>query len=309
MPLRPLRSAAAGETRTGGRRWLAQWTALAASAVVLSACGGTSAAGSGPGSQAPPASTSPPASSTAVAAMPVHRGRHHRRYPHSRQAVPILMFHDVATAPASAPYPELYTPPPVFRAELMALRRHGYHPITLARLFSARHGRSSLPAHPIVLSFDDGFRGVATAALPAMRRYHWPGVLFLLIRHLDQPGRWAMTSSQVRRMIQAGWELDAHGYTEVDLPALSSQQVWHVVHGAREVLRRRFHVPVSFYCYPVGAYDRAVERLVRRAGYAGAVTTRDGYAGAGNPFTLARIRVDGGEPPAELISSLRAAKP
>ena len=118
-----------------------------------------------------------------------------------------------------------------------------------------------------------------------------------------------MTSSQVRRLLRAGWELDAHGYTEVDLTALSARKVWHVVHGSRQALRRGFHVPVSFYCYPVGLYDRSVERLVRRAGYLGAVTTRDGYAGAGNPFALPRIRVDGGEPPAELISSLRSAKP
>jgi peptidoglycan/xylan/chitin deacetylase (PgdA/CDA1 family) len=290
-------------------RWLAPWTALVVSALALAACGGIDAATSTSGSSAPTVTTTaPPASSSAVAAMPVHRGRHHRRYPHARQAVPILMFHDVASPPASAPYPELYTPPRVFRAQLVALRRHGYHPITLRRLLSARHGRSALPAHPIILSFDDGFRGVATAALPALRRYHWPGVLFLLVRHLDQPGRWAMTSSQVRRLLHAGWELDAHGYTEVDLPALAARRVWHVVHGSREVLRRRFHVPVSFYCYPVGAYDRAVERLVRRAGYLGAVTTREGYAVAGgNPFTLPRIRVDGSEPPAELLSSLRAA--
>jgi peptidoglycan/xylan/chitin deacetylase (PgdA/CDA1 family) len=291
-------------------RWLAPWTVLVVSALVLSACGGTGSATSTAGSSEPPATTAPPPSSTAVAAMPVHRGRHHRRYPHARQAVPILMFHDVASPPASAPYPELYTPPRVFRAQLQALRRHGYHPITLRRLFSARRGRSALPAHPIILSFDDGFSGVATAALPALRRYNWPGVLFLLVDHLDQPGRWALTSSEVRRLLQSGWELDAHGYTEVDLPSLAASQAWHVIHGSREALRRGFHVPVSFYCYPVGAYDAAVERLVRRAGYLGAVTTHDGYAVAGgDPLALPRNRVDGSESPAELISSLNAARP
>src|SRR5436305_3667247 len=79
----------------------------------------------------------------------------------ARRAVPILMYHDVARPPRGAPYPLLYEPPARFRAQLLALRRHGYHAVTLDRLWLARHGRASLPRRPVVLSFDDGFRGVS----------------------------------------------------------------------------------------------------------------------------------------------------
>src|SRR5437763_1778998 len=120
---------------------------------------------------------------------PVRAARPHRVTGGGR-AVPILMYHDVARPPRGAPYPLLYEPPARFRAQLLALRRHGYHAVTLDRLWLARHGRASLPRRPVVLSFDDGFRGVSSAAMPALRAYHWPGVLFLLIRHLDQPGTW-----------------------------------------------------------------------------------------------------------------------
>jgi peptidoglycan/xylan/chitin deacetylase (PgdA/CDA1 family) len=160
-----------------------------------------------------------------------------------------------------------------------------------------------------VLSFDDGFRGVSSAAMPALRAYHWPGVLFLLIRHLDQPGTWDLSTTQVRRLLAAGWELDAHGITEVDLPALPARAARRAVRRSRSLLRRRFGVPVSFFCYPVGAYDTRVERAVRRAGYLGAVTTRPGYAMPGDdPFALPRIRVDGSESARELLASLRAAR-
>src|SRR3954466_2473570 len=52
--------------------------------------------------------------------------------PHS--AVPILMSHVISAPKAGAPYPELYTPEPVFAAQMKALRRHGYPAVTLAQL-------------------------------------------------------------------------------------------------------------------------------------------------------------------------------
>jgi peptidoglycan/xylan/chitin deacetylase (PgdA/CDA1 family) len=217
------------------------------------------------------------------------------------------MYHDVGRAPAGEPYPELFTSPSIFRAQLRALAAHGYRAVTLERVFRAWHHRASLPRRPIVLSFDDGFRGIWSAALPALRARRWPGVLFLLLHHLDQPGRWDLATRQVRQLLAAGWELDAHGLREVDLTAISSRAVWNVVHGSRVALRRRFGVPVSFYCYPVGAHDRSVIRLVRRAGYRGAVTTVEGYAQPrDDQFALPRIRVDGNESPAALLASLRS---
>jgi peptidoglycan/xylan/chitin deacetylase (PgdA/CDA1 family) len=62
-----------------------------------------------------------------------------------------------------------------------------------------------------VLSFDDGYRSQYTDALPVLKRRRWPGVLNLTTGTLSGYPR--LHRVHVRRMIAAGWQLDAHTVT------------------------------------------------------------------------------------------------
>lgn len=238
--------------------------------------------------------------------VPVPIPRRPFRGPALRTPVPVLMYHVIGTPPPGAPYPELFVSRPLFAAQMAALARAGYHAVTLDRVWRAWHGRAPLPPRPIVLSFDDGYRGDYGAAMPILHRRGWPGVLNLLVANLHRHG-WGLKSWQVRRLIGNGWEVDSHTLTHPDLATVSPGQLWREVHGSRVALRRLFHVPVRFFCYPAGAYDAAVIAAVRRAGYLGATTEIAGLARRSQAYTLARVRVDGGEPPAELVQAIAGA--
>jgi peptidoglycan/xylan/chitin deacetylase (PgdA/CDA1 family) len=217
--------------------------------------------------------------------------------------VPVLMYHVIGTPPPAAPYPDLFVSRPLFAAQVAGLARAGYHAVTLDRVWKAWHGRAPLPPRPVVLSFDDGYRGDFGAAMPILHRRGWPGVLNLLVANLHRHG-WGLKTWKVRRMIGNGWEVDSHTLTHPDLTTLPGTQLWREVHGSRVALRRLFHVPARFFCYPAGAYDDAVIGAVRRAGYLGATTEIPGLARRSRPYTLARVRVDAGESPAELLHTI-----
>ena len=223
--------------------------------------------------------------------------------PSLRTPVPVLMYHVIGHPPPNAPYPELFVSRRLFAAQVAGLARAGYHAVTLDRVWRAWHGRAPLPRRPVVLTFDDGYRGDFGAAMPILHRRGWPGVLNLLVANLHRHG-WGLKTWMVRRMIANGWEVDSHTLTHPDLTTLSPAQLWHEVHGSRAALRRLFHVPVRFFCYPSGAFDAAVIAAVRRAGYLGATTEIAGLARRSRPYTLARVRVAGREPPAELIHTI-----
>src|SRR6266576_3433408 len=155
--------------------------------------------------------------------------------PHNR-AVPILMYHVVGTAPPDAPYPGLYVRRADFAGQLAWLRAHGYH---------------------------EDFTNVR----PLLARRHWPAVLNLAVRNLLD-GK--LTTPQIKLMIRQGWEIDAHTINHVDLTTLSSSDLRHEVAGSRTWIRRRFHVPAGFFCYPSGRYDARVVAAVRAAGFFGA---------------------------------------
>jgi peptidoglycan/xylan/chitin deacetylase (PgdA/CDA1 family) len=205
--------------------------------------------------------------------------------------VPILMYHVIADPPAGAPYPELYVGASDFAAQMRWLDRHGYRAVTQRDVWNHWHRGGALPRKPIVISFDDGYRSVFTAALPALQRRSWPGVLNLTVKNLRVSG--GLSEYKVRTLIAEGWELASHTLTHPDLTGLDDRTLSREVSRSRAVLRSRFHVPVDFFCYPAGRYDARVLRAVRRAGYLGATTTVEGLARRDEPYGLRRIRVSG----------------
>ena len=51
--------------------------------------------------------------------------------------------------------------------------------MSLADLIEAIEGRRSLPDRPVLITFDDGYRGVLTHALPVLERYRLPAAVFI----------------------------------------------------------------------------------------------------------------------------------
>jgi peptidoglycan/xylan/chitin deacetylase (PgdA/CDA1 family) len=220
------------------------------------------------------------------------------------EPVPILMYHVIAAPIAGAPYPGLYVQPAEFTAQMAWLAGHGYHGVTLQQVFDHWRGARPLPAHPIVISFDDGYYSQYKTALPVLRAHHWPGVLNLELRNTEPV--WGTRPGEVRAMIGAGWEIDSHTLTHPDLTTLDPARLREEVAGSRAELRRRFHVPANFFCYPSGRYDDAVVAAAKAAGYLGATTTNFGLARPQDLYTLARVRVNGGEGARGLAASLES---
>jgi peptidoglycan/xylan/chitin deacetylase (PgdA/CDA1 family) len=233
--------------------------------------------------------------------------------------VPILLYHVIATPGPSTPNHGLWVDPSEFSAELDWLAGKGYTAVTLQQWWDAWHGGAALPAHPIVISLDDGFDGWYWYAAPALEAHDWPAVMNLALTHLgtgataprnphDTGAVWKLQPWMIERLLAAGWELDSHTLTHAHLTQISPPALAAEVGQSRATLRQRFHVPVDFFCYPYGEYDAAVIAEVAASGYLGASTTRTGIASsAGDPYQLPRITVFRGEGVAGLSRALAAA--
>src|SRR5205085_11003752 len=155
---------------------------------------------------------------------------------------------------------------------------------------------------PSVSSFDNGCRSQYTKALPVLRRLGWPAVENLQLAGLP-PSQGGLGVGQVRGLVRAGWELDTQGFSHADLVTLPAARLRHEVLGARLALRRRYHVPARWFCYPSGHYDDVVIAAVKSAGYSGATTVIPGWASsARDRYRLPRLRVLGGTTPSSLLA-------
>src|SRR3954464_13407154 len=153
-------------------------------ALALAGCGG-----SAPKPASTPART--PAPRTDAAAMA------------ARADVPVLCWHQIraATASDSASDRTYIVSPQALAAQLDALDRAGYHPVTGPALVAHVALGKPLPRKPVLLTFDGGSAGQYTRALPLLRRHHFVATFFVMTVVLDKPG-W-LTSGQVRRLDRA----------------------------------------------------------------------------------------------------------
>jgi len=219
------------------------------------------------------------------------------------------MYHVIAQPPAGAPFPGLYVPPDQFAEQMQALKRAGWHAVTLDQMRAYwTRGTPLGPGKPIVLSFDNGYNSQYTRALPVLRSLGWAGVENIQLSGLP-PSQGGLGEGQVRGLLAAGWELDTQGISHADLITLDAQGLHEQVAVARTTLQRRYHVPVNWFCYPSGHYDATVVAAVREAGFEGSTTVVPGWAHPGDdPYRLHRLRVLGGTSATELLAQITGAR-
>lgn len=216
-------------------------------------------------------------------------------------AVPILVYHHLGDPPAGERNPSLWVAPTRFAAQLDALKRAGFHAVSLKTVWDAWHGRGAkLPSKPIVLTFDDGYTAQDAVARPALTRRGWAGVLNLQLNRLGLRG--GLSHAAVRRMVAAGWEVDSHTVTHPDLTKVSPARLRAEVAGSRATLRRELGIDTRFFCYPFGRANARVRAAVRDAGFFAATTiVRERATPADDPLELPRIVAGRTETPAELV--------
>jgi hypothetical protein len=101
--------------------------------------------------------------------------------------VPILMYHYISAppSPTDALRVGLSVPPEKFDAEMKLLADNGYHTVTLLDVYTYLQTGKPLPAHPIILTFDDGYVDNYQFAFPILKKYGMLGTFFILSGPID----------------------------------------------------------------------------------------------------------------------------
>jgi peptidoglycan/xylan/chitin deacetylase (PgdA/CDA1 family) len=259
----------------------------------------------------------PTASSARLRAGNAHHRAEHaantatssRTGPPGSESVPILMYHVIAPPPSGAPFPGLYVAPAEFAEQMQALKRTGWHAVTLDQVQAYwRRGVPLGPGKPIVISFDNGYQSQYTQALPILRSLGWVGDENIQLTGLP-PSQGGLGPDEVRGLLAAGWELDTQGFSHADLITLDAEQLHYQVAVSRQVLRARYHIAVNWFCYPSGHYDPTVVAAIKAAGYSGSTTVVPGWAHPGDDrYRLHRLRVLGGTSGQELLGLVSATR-
>ncbi len=209
-----------------------------------------------------------------------------------------------------------------FAQQLTWLQQHGYHSISETDLFDSLYYGKVLPAHPMMLTFDDGYEDMLTDALPVLLAHQDRGVFYIITGMI---GGHYMIWDQIHALARDGMQIASHTIHHVNIgqpPAWTSTQAELLI--SKHTLETQLDQPVQFFCYPVGEpfhHDTVLQQQIVLAdlfddGYVGA--TLDPFSlfsavqNGQTPYQLPRIRVSGGESLAAFIgilnTTLRDAK-
>ncbi len=189
--------------------------------------------------------------------------------------------------------------PEDFARQLDVLARRGYRGVALRALFDDRAERGVRRA---VLTFDDGYAGVLSRALPLLRSHGFGATVFVVSGRLggvndwdgETPGDALLAVDEVRALAAAGIEIGSHGATHRALPGLPDADLRAEVEGSKAALEAVTGAPVVSFCYPYGAFDERSVEAVRAAGYRAATVIRGGIVpDLSDPFRLKRVAVRG----------------
>ena len=129
------------------------------------------------------------------------------------------MYHYISDPPSDADdyRLNLSVSPDVFAAHLAYLQSEGYTSIDLYHLLDSLTWGRSLPAKPVVITIDDGYRDAYENAFPLLKEFGFSATFFILTDPIDQNLENYLTWEQVEEMSAAGMVFEPHSKTHPDL--------------------------------------------------------------------------------------------
>jgi peptidoglycan/xylan/chitin deacetylase (PgdA/CDA1 family) len=151
-----------------------------------------------------------------------------------------------------------------------------------------------LPAKPVILTFDDGYREHYDFVFPRLRDYGMTGTFFIITDPVESGNPRYVTWGQLQEMAAAGMSIEPHTKTHLDLRNRDYDfLVWEVL-GSLQTLQGQLNVPAAMFAYPAGRYDDFTLQILDTMPIQRAVTTQHGVTHTtDNGLELTRLRVNG----------------
>ena len=221
--------------------------------------------------------------------------------PATKLKMPILMYHHIDTLEGIVKGDKvgasLRVSPAVFEKQLQYIAKKSYTTINSFDLQKYLSGQVNLPAKPILLTFDDGYKNNFTKAFPLLQKYGMKAD-FAIISSVVSIKNEYMTWQDLRELVQSGMSISSHTHSHCttairqknyfldspinskELPCsrfatqerLTTGQIKYEFETSKRNLERELKIEVSHLIYPFGFYNQQSIAIAKSAGYQFATT-------------------------------------
>jgi peptidoglycan/xylan/chitin deacetylase (PgdA/CDA1 family) len=231
------------------------------------------------------------------------RGKHYLQ-----KAVPILMYHSVASDPRESGSPAYYgltTTKEVFQRQMKYLHALHYKTLGIEEAYERMAGADTTCAEKaVVITFDDGFEDFMTAAFPILNRYGFTATVYLPTDYIHAErrafsGRSCLRWNEVKALHAGGITFGSHTVSHPQLKQLGGKTIRYEMQQSKETIEGILGSRVTTFSYPYAfpegneSFKAFLQDTLAECGYLNGVTTRIGMADRCNcRYLLPRLPVN-----------------
>ena len=150
----------------------------------------------------------------------------------NRRPIPILVYHQIATAPPKgSPFRSLYVAADAFARQMAWLKLLGYTGLSMSALQPYLRGEQT--GKVVGITFDDGYQNTLTHALPELLKHGFSSTCYAVSGLLGQTNVWdevlgiaqtpLMNEEELRQWVMAGQEVGSHTHRHIDLTVVDDE--------------------------------------------------------------------------------------
>lgn len=202
------------------------------------------------------------------------------------RVIPVVVYHGIRKTKdsESKALKEFNVSPEIFEQQLVYITTAGYTPMTIHQLVESEK-MGTVPAKPVLLTFDDGWKNQYTNALPLLVKYNVPATFYIFTDAVGAKNFFSW--NDVFAIDKAGMEIACHSVTHPMLTKLDPIKAFQEMEQCRMILEKRLGKPITDFAYPYGDYNHDIMTLTKNAGYdTGRTSNKSKYNSLSDLFTI-----------------------
>lgn len=170
----------------------------------------------------------------------------------------VVYYHDIGKR-----YTDMGTDFGLFKKHISIIKKSGYEIVPSINQKEKQ----------IMICFDDGWAGIYDYKDFLIANNIVP-TIFIAVELIGKDGY--LSISQIKEMINLGFQFESHTWTHKDLTTFSNEGLEHEIKDSKNKLENLFDIYISSICYPLGRFSYKIKVMCTSAGYKKQFTSIEG---------------------------------
>ncbi len=212
------------------------------------------------------------------------------RYESQQRTVAILAYHKIGEPCPGGRKSWFYVPQRTFVDHLHLIRESGWAVMGLPEFLRGLTDAETFPERAALLTFDDGYRSVREVAIPVLRRFGYPAVMFVPTDYIGGDNTFdegieaqepICDWNDLQELAQAGVAIQSHGASHKRFSELTLTEIEQELLRSKALLENNVGSSVEIMAFPYGDHGtnwRNIEQVLEKVGYQAACLYGGGLA-------------------------------